>query len=205
LIKLEQIRRQVAIVGRVTDAQTGQPVRGAQVTITSGPPEFLARLKIVREVVRSKQPPDLAVTGPDGHYHYVDLPAGAYTLTVTLSAAGTRYGSQTAQATVVRDAQGKITPGATDVALPPTGIKGKVTPQGGAQGDALSMAEVRVQGSGERVYTNQKGEYLLLGLETGTRSLRIGARNYQPDVRSVTLGAPGVLVTVDVALTPTPA
>jgi hypothetical protein len=220
VIKLATIRHQVAILGRVTDAQTRQPVAGARVTITAGPPEFLDRLKLLADVARQdraqagRQPDfgqadrsrvDQAVARPDGHYHYLNLPAGTYTVSATAPAAGTRYGSSPAvQVTVAADAQGKITPGTADLALPPTGVKGKITTQVNAVSTSLSMAEVRVHGSGERVYTNSNGEYLLLGLETGKRTVRFGARNYQPDVRAVDLPTPGALATVDVVLVLSP-
>lgn len=68
----EAIHRQVSIAGNVSAVGSGQPLGGALVTL-AGRPE------------RTR-------TAPDGHFHFMDLPVGEYTLQV--SAPGYRELSQ---------------------------------------------------------------------------------------------------------------
>ncbi|NJO40790.1 MAG: carboxypeptidase-like regulatory domain-containing protein [Cyanobacteria bacterium RU_5_0] len=79
---VEETRHRVSIAGTITDANTQKPVAGAIVKIEG----------------RDLQ----TQTGTDGVFHFIDLPAGQYTLTVTASGSGRRYTTQT-QAFAVRD------------------------------------------------------------------------------------------------------
>jgi Carboxypeptidase regulatory-like domain len=138
-------------------------------------------------------------TAADGHYHFLDLANGTYTLQAALPAAGSRYGTAQAPATVTRDGTGKIKLVAADLALPPTTLKGQVTGQGAG---ALVMAEVRVLGSGERAFTDAQGRYVLSGIETGDRKIAVAARGFQQITPTVTLGPAGAEVTRDFTLAP---
>jgi hypothetical protein len=104
----EIVRHQVAISGRVTDAQTGRAIAGARVSLDSGPETF---------------------TAADGHFHFLDLPPGPYTLQASVPGAGTRYGPAPMTVTVKWDDQGKITLAIADLALSPrTGQAGGEQP-----------------------------------------------------------------------------
>ena len=200
----EIIRHQVAIAGRVTDVQTGQAIGGAEVRITAAPPAFTDWL-----AARTKQygagwaamdeRPDQTRTVADGHFHFLDLPDGQYTLAVKLPGAGSRYGTAQASATVARDAQGRIKIAVADITLRPTTIRGLITGQGAAP---IVMAEVRVKGSGERAFTNAQGRYALTGLEVGPRTVLFSARGYQPASANVSLDAAGAEQVVNYTLVP---
>ncbi len=71
----EAIHRQVSIAGNVRAADSGQPLEGALVKLVDRPEE--------------------ARTAWDGHFHFMDLPAGQYTL--RLSAHGYQEVSQVVQ------------------------------------------------------------------------------------------------------------
>lgn len=200
----EEVRHQVAIVGRVTDARTARAIGGAQVRITAAPAAFTEWL-----ATRAKQygtqwagmveRPDQTRTSADGHFHFLDLPDGQYTLTASLPGSGSRYGTAQAQVTVSRDPQGNITMAAADIALPPTTLKGRVSR---ADASPVVLAEVRVKGSGERALSDGQGQYLLTGVETGNRTVLVSAQGFQPASRTALLSDAGSVKTADVVMTP---
>lgn len=199
----EIVRHQVAIAGRVTDARSGAAIGGAVVTISAGPVAFTRWLALQAVQHRARwasmvERPDQTRTAADGHFHFLDLPDGPYTLGAALPGTGSRYGAAQAPAAVAHDAQGDVRMAAADLALPPTAIEGQVTEQG--TGTPVAMAEVRVKGSGERTFSDGQGRYLLAGLEAGTRTAVVSARGYQPASRMVALNQPGVVLILNVAL-----
>ncbi len=200
----EIIRHAVAISGTVTDSQTGKALAGARVQITAGPVEFtnwlaMKALEAGKGWEGMKERPDRRVASVDGHFHFMDLPDGLYTLVASLPEKGTRYGTVQVQATVSRDAQGHINMATLEIALPSTAVTGLVTAQGG---QPLPMAEILVQGSGERVFSNDSGRYLLRGLETGNRTLRASAQGYEQGTLTVSLAQAGAVQTADFVLVP---
>src|SRR4051794_17802848 len=101
----EQIRRIVAIAGRVTIEATGEPAAGALVEIAGGPSTRAA---------------------PDGVFYFLDLPNGSYDVTARLPGTGARYLPETSTITVARDAQGRIPLGSHVLALAATVLTGRV-------------------------------------------------------------------------------
>ncbi len=193
-LKLEGSRRQVAVAGRVIDAETEKAVARALVEIAEAPPEFRAwlALKAIRYGERWANMavrPDRIRTAADGHFHFLDLPAGGYTLIASLPAAGSRYGTAEESAEVEHDPDGKISRQTVELRLPPTGLKGTITfsPQ---NGDAVPvvMAEVRIPGSGERTWSKGGGSYLLSALEVRSQcNVRVSTRDYGSLARNVDL------------------
>lgn len=202
MIQWETVGHQVAIAGKVTDAQTNRELSRALVKITSAPAEFMNWLnnRAIQYGTRWKsmlERPDQVLTATDGHFHFLDLPNGGYTLSASLPGAGTRYGTDQTQVTVSRDAQGKIAVVAADFTLPPTTIKGRVN---GPSATKIAMAQVRVRGSGEQTFSDSEGSYLLTSLEAGNRTVMVSARGYRPLSRPMTLDAPGTVQTLDITL-----
>lgn len=200
----EIIRHAVAIFGTVTDSRTGKTLKGARVQITSGPAAFTSWLALKAMEGRTrweflKERPDRRCTAQDGHFHFMDLPDGQYTLTASMPDMGTRYGIVQTQLTVARDAQSHIIMATVDMALPSTAVTGLVTTQGGAP---LPMALVQVMGSGERAYTNGDGSFLLRGLEAGSRMVTASAQGYEHKSLTVNLAQAGVVQTADFVLLP---
>jgi hypothetical protein len=150
--------------------------------------------------------PDRTHTTVDGHFHFLDLPAGQYTLTVTLPGSGQRYGQVQKTVTVPSPGgDGKVIMAAADMALPPTTLKGQIIKQGTT--DPVVMAEVRVQGSGERTFSDGQGRYLLAGLEASAeraRTVRVSAQGYQPTAQDVLLNQPGTEQTLNFSLSLSP-
>ena len=80
----------MSVAGRVTDVQTGLPINGVHVKIASRSTKFSFR------------------TGVDGHFHFLDLPNGRYTLTASLPGSGLRDQTAQVEATAFRDVEGNI-------------------------------------------------------------------------------------------------
>ena len=202
MIQWEVVRHQVAITGRVTDVQTRQAIGGALVSIMDAPAAFTNRLALRAQQygpawVSMLERPDRTTTAPDGHFHFLDLPDGQYTLMASLPGSGSRYGTVQATATIARDAQGKLTLAAAPMALPPTALKGQIN---GPDGNPVAIAAVQVKGSGESTFTDGQGQYLLAGLEIGTRAVLVSARGFQPATQTVALSQAGAVQTLNVTL-----
>ena len=168
----ETFRHRASIAGRVTDSQTGRPVPGARVEVPGGP---------------------WILAAGDGFFRFLDLRPGSYTLTASLPGAGSRYGMAVKAVTLGEDLE------TVDLELPATTVKGKVRDQ---SGQAVRMAEVRVQGSGESAWSDAQGNYALSGVEAGSRRIAVSARGFQKISETVALGQPGAVVTRDVTLSP---
>lgn len=198
----ETVRHRAVISGRVTDAGTGKPLPGARVEITAGPPAFTGRLALLAKQHGDRwetmaERPDRTRAAADGFFRYLDLPAGQYTLSASLPGAGSRYGTVSAQVTLTVDGQGNISLETANLALPATTVKGRVSDPSDT---AVQMAEVRVQGSGERTWSDADGNYVLSGVEAGSRKLTIAARGFQSKSETVALGQPGAVAIRDVTL-----
>jgi hypothetical protein len=203
----EIVRHRVAVAGLIADALTDQALAGVRVEITSAPAAFASLLTLRARGAGSlwagmEERPDRTRTAGDGHFHFLDLPAGAYTLVASLPAAGSRYGTVTLPLTLAADSLGNVILTHADMALPPTAVQGKVS--GPAPGSAVPMAELSLNGSGERTWSDAQGGYLLSGIEAGPRVVLASARGFNPKSQPVTLAQAGAVVILDLALTPSP-
>lgn len=199
------IRRRVALYGNVTDAATGKPVAGVRVEITQGPADFSQRLALQARAAGERWPaleerPDRTRTAADGHFHFLDLPAGSYTVNASLPAAGSRYGTATAQATLTEDSQQTVSRASLDLKLPATTVKGKVMD---AQGAPIRLAVVGLRGGPERAVTADAGTYEISGLEAGKRTFVVSARNFKDLTQTLDLGS-GAVTASDFTLQPSP-
>lgn len=205
MVKMEQVRHQVAIGGRVMDAATRKAISGARVSITEMPPALKGVLERKSIQYGSRwaamlERPDRTATAPDGLFYFLDLPAGKYTLTALLPGSGKRYGSGHGAATVSMDANRNVKMAFVEIVLQPTTVQGKVT--GASHKAGVVMAEVRVKGSGERAFSDAQGQYLLGAVEPGKRTIMVFAQGYRAVSKSVILAAPGALETLNFALVP---
>lgn len=199
-----EIRRQAAIVGRVVDAKTGRPVGGARVEITSAPRAFEQRRATSATQAGDGwdalvERLDRARTAADGLFRFLDLPGGRYRLTVALPGAGHRYGTAQATAVVPRAAADDAGPVTVELALPPTVLQGQVSRP---DGSPAALAEVQLEGSGERTFTDSRGRYQLTGLEPGKRTVRVSAPGLRPATETARLSRAGKSYTLNVVLAP---
>jgi hypothetical protein len=144
---------------------------------------------------------DQTQTAGDGLFYFLDLPAGDYTLIASQPGSGTRYGAAQTTAAVTHT-NGDINMTTVDLAMPPTTLKGQITGPSlddGSVGPVL-MAQVQVQGSGESTFSDSEGQYLLAGLETGQRTVRVSAQGYQRVERTIEFAQAGSERVVNIAL-----
>jgi hypothetical protein len=197
-----------AIAGKVVDGLDAQrALEGVLVTITAMPPAFQAVVSArgaaspLGAASACAARPDRTITAADGVFRFADLPDGPYTLSFSLPRGS--YGGAKRDVTVARDAKGDIALAVQVVALPPTGVRGRV--QGRVPGGspaALSLSRVRVRGSGERAYGDADGGFTLAGLEPGPRVLELSASGFQPATATASVVEGAIVEIAPVVLEP---
>lgn len=189
-MNLRSTCHQVAIAGTVSDRETGQTLHRANVEISEMPDEFKTKLAL-----RAKQygfdwdtmaeRPDRTRTAIDGHFHFLDLPNGKYTLTASLPNAGTRYSTAQIKVEIFRDSQGNLKMASVNIALPPTALRGQVTD---SNKNPIIMAKVQVEGSSESAFSDCEGNYFLSGLEASQppsqQTVKVAAMGFQSTSKS---------------------
>lgn len=189
---IDKIVHRAALVGRVLDQRTQQPLAGAAVAITVGPPAWTARVA-ARQQGQPTARPDLTTTDGDGFYRWLDLPPGAYTLSAALP--GTRYAAAAGSVSLVAAAVGTL-----ELRLAPTSVTGIV--KAGAPAAPLAMVRVRFADSDDVGYTAADGSYTLSPIEVGTdRALEISAQNFITTTQPVTLSQGQTTTAATITLT----
>lgn len=181
-MRLQSTRHQVAIVGSVRDAQTGQVISGAEVNLRQGPAEFgrWLNLKAIQHGDSLRRQGFVALNSTlslvldrtgmhlvtqtlrDGYFYFIDLPSGVYRLSVSLPNAGTRYGTREIENLTVTERDGNIQRAIVDVTLPPTGIKGRIV---SSDAHPIGMAKLQIEGSNLIAFSDRNGDFLVTGLE----------------------------------------
>jgi len=188
-IRLEAIHHRIAIVGQVKDAQTKQVIPGAVVKIANMPESFKSKLDLLASLYgddweKRVKRPDRTRTRVDGYFSFQDLPDGSYTLTASLLGTGTRYSADPTIKTILpgsntesedTEVQVSSDPETGADTIPtinfyfqPTALKGNVT---NSDDEAVVMAKVKIEGSGEYTFTDNNGNYLLSSLEASRDKL----------------------------------
>lgn len=188
MVQSQVIRHQVAIAGQITNAQTKKAIAKVEVNITKAPQAFTDWLKL-KSLQHGDRSPYLTRTAFDGYFNFWNLPEGEYTLTASLPNASRRYGTAMITVTVPSNVKGKIIMTAADMELPTTVLKGNISNQ---NGEPVVMAEVRVKGNTENTFSNDKGQYSLIGLQSSEikRIVIVSAQGYQPTSKSVVISHP---------------
>jgi Carboxypeptidase regulatory-like domain len=203
---VEVVRHRVAIAGHATDTETGRAMAGVTVEITGMPAPFkrmlgLRSLQFGLSWESMKDRPDRTQTRPDGLFYFVDLPNGDYQLSASAPSYGARYGRVKQAVAVSRDAAGTLKPSWTSLGLAPTLVRGTIV----SRKAAVTMAEVRVQGSGEHAFSDSQGKYVIAGIEPGmNRTLLVFAQGFRAASKPLAIEAPGEAKTVDFSLLPAP-
>jgi Carboxypeptidase regulatory-like domain len=196
MLDRELIRHQVAIAGRVTNAQTKRAIANAEVIIIKAPSAFTDWLKLKSLQYGDRwnfmvERPDRTITANDGYFHFLDLPEGEYSLTASVPNTARRYGKAMLTVTVPDKVEGKIMMTAADMAVPTTVLQGKIVNQ---NEEPILMAEVRF-GYTESTFSNDRGQYSLSAIEASKieRMVMVSAQGYQPTSQSIVINQPGDL------------
>ena len=205
MIAWQVAHHRVAVGGRVTNSETGLPIYGAEVAITESPEAFKQKLQSASRLHDKRRAamadrPDRTRTRDDGLFYFLDLPDGNYSFAASLPGSGKRFGLAQQKATVSRDDKGNTKIAFVNFSLQPTAVKGKIT--GPRHKSGVVLAEVRVKSSGERTFTDERGQYTVAGIEPGKRVLLVSAQGYRSESQSVTVNEPGTSQTVNLNLTP---
>jgi hypothetical protein len=145
-----------SISGRVTDAVTGQPLEGAQVTVGTA----------ANAAVQ---------TDEDGNYSVTGLPPGAFDITISLDG----YQAAEASATGVAFLSIDFSPALLTIDTRPTGLRAVVLDAStGNPIEGASVVITNAEGS-ITVITAPGGEFLARNLAAGPTSLSINATGYQ--------------------------
>lgn len=184
---------QIAIAGKVLEGESNLKISGAKVEIIEMPEKFstivsLKALQYGSQWEKMSERPDRKITASDGSFYFVDLLTGDYKLKASVPGSGTRYKNGEQKVTVSSPINGVIPTSIKDIVLEPTGIKGKITDKADPN-KAILNAKVQIQDSSEITFSDQEGNYRLLGLdasESGQRTviLIVSATGYQQEVSS---------------------
>jgi hypothetical protein len=187
-----------------------------------------------RRGMRAEPPqrPDTARTRTNGLFFFLDLPEGDYGLVGFLPRQGVplrnsapadgdardlferigdkRYGKGEFKASVSYEPDVPVEPDERErpkklavFRLPPTGIRGRVVSS--VDQSAVVMAQVRVKGSGESAFTDERGQYAILRMwpDHKNRDLQVRARGYRDNSIPALINQPGTCNTLpDITLVP---
>jgi carboxypeptidase family protein len=109
----EEVRHSVALLGLVTEEKTGKPIGGAVVTITGMPKEFKVKsemrvMQVLRPGYKQTARIDETQTDYDGHFYFMDLPVGSYTVSASTAGRNPALGSGEGRVTVNKDGRYEI-------------------------------------------------------------------------------------------------
>lgn len=206
--KFELLSRKVSIAGEITDSNTGKPIKDVIVVLNKYPSAFKSLLELKskqynKEWKNMGMRPDRTVTDSIGHFHFMDLPAGKYTIGAMAGLRTKRYSEGEIEVDVNDFSDENFKYSKADIKLQSTSVKGVITDK--STDEPVVFAEVSIKGSNETSISNIKGEYLLNALETvpnKPRGLRVTAKGYKTVSKKVSLTEPGTLKKVSFSLEP---
>jgi hypothetical protein len=188
MLELSIVNQQIAIAGKVLQGETEKTISGAIVEIIAMPEKFRAILSLKALQYGSQWEKmsarlDRKMTSIDGYFYFTNLPPGDYLLEASLPTSLNRYKKVRTTAKVSAPVNGKIPTTMTEIVLSSTGIKGTITDVNDPK-KLIANAKIQIQDSGDSTISDQKGNYLLIDLESppsGQRTITLiaSATGYQ--------------------------
>lgn len=209
MLEMNISNRQVAIAGRILEGETEKTISGALVEITVMPKIFKTQLSMKKLQYGSQwgkmwERTDRKITTRDGYFHFTNLPPGEYVLEISLPGSASGYNKVSKKLEVLSSLNGKIQTTMADIVLSPTGIKGTVTDADDPK-KWLENAKIQIKGTQNQTFSDQRGNYRLLGLESPqsgqrTITLIISATGYQRVEKSLDIQAGKVIASQNISL-----
>lgn len=176
-----EIRHKVAIAGTTSDEVTKQPIADAVVELfgqnlhiqTSENGSFYL---INKQTGLVKLPTSLSKI-QNGFFYFMDLPPGEYTLKVSAPKLESRY-EKKEQKVTVPNLQ-------ANVQLSPTRLVGHV--KRSDNNEPIAKALVKLGGSEYQTLTNDKGEYILLGIVASKPTVQVSHPKFEQSSKQVEL------------------
>jgi hypothetical protein len=176
-----EIRHKVALAGTTSDEITKQPIADALVELlgqnlhiqTSENGSFYL---IDQQTGLVKLPTSLSKI-QNGFFYFMDLPNGEYTLKVSAPKLESRYEPVKEQKVSVPNLQ-------ANVQLSPTRLIGRVNSD---KNEPIVKALVKLRGSEYQTLTNDKGEYILLGIVASKPDLQVSHPKFEQSSQEVEL------------------
>ena len=180
------------IIGRVLDAETDAPIAGAHVSLRWGHLHSTLSTKMRRAQAQWD-----TVTGPNGEFHFCQVPAAfAGIAHASRSAADTSGVSRpySMRGRLVRflvlhvpaaDSEAQTTRATSG----PATLTGRVVRAGAGEDRGVPFigAVVTVNGARDTAITGDSGQFTLRGLPTGSRTLEVRALGWEPEVIPIEL------------------
>lgn len=177
-----EIRHKVAIAGTTSDEITNQPIADVVVELSGQNIHILmcengSFYLINQQKGQVKLPTSLSKI-QNGFFYFMDLPNGEYTLKVSAPKLKSRYEPVKEQKVTVPNLQAKIQ-------LSPTRLVGQV--KRSDNNEPITKALVKLGGSEYQTLTNDKGEYILLGLVASKPTVQVSYPNFEQSSQKVEL------------------
>jgi Carboxypeptidase regulatory-like domain len=178
------IRHKVAIAGTVNDEITKQPIVDAVIELVSQNLhihicEEGSFYVIDRPKGLIKLPTSLAKIR-NGFFYFMDLPDGEYTLKVSAPNLESRYEPVKEQRVIAPNWQFLVQ-------LSPTRLIGQV--KRSDNNEPIANAVVKLGGSEYQTFTDEKGEYILLGIVASQPKVQVSHQRFEQSFRTVELTA----------------
>jgi Carboxypeptidase regulatory-like domain len=176
-----EIRHKVAIAGTTSDEITKQPIADAFVELVGQNlhiemSENGSFYLIDQETGLVKLPTSLSKI-QNGFFYFMDLPNGEYTLKVSAPKLESRYEPVKEQKVSPPNLQ-------ANVQLSPTRVIGRVSSD---KNEPIPKALVKLGGSEYQTLTNDKGEYILLGIVASKPKVQVSHPKFEQSSQEVEL------------------
>jgi hypothetical protein len=177
-----EVRHKVAIAGTTSDEVTKQPIADAVVELLGQNlhiqmSENGSFYLINQQTGLVKLPTSLSKI-QNGFFYFMDLPNGEYTLKVSAPKLESRYEPVKEQKVTVPNLQ-------ANVQLSPTRLVGQV--KRSDNNEPIAKALVKLGGSEYQTLTNDKGEYILLGIVASKPTVQVSYPKFEQSSKQVEL------------------
>lgn len=177
-----EIRHKVAIAGTASDKVTKQPITDVIVELFGQDLHIQmsekGSLYLINQQTGLVRLPTSLSKIQNGFFYFMDLPNGEYTLKVSAPKLEKRYEKFKEQKITIPNLQ-------ANVQLSPTQLVGQV--KRSDNNEPIAKALVKLGGSEYQTLTNDKGEYILLGVVASKPTVQVSHPKFERSSKQVEL------------------